>query len=93
MVARGRLARGIKLNYPESIVLISDFVPEGAREGRSVFELTSDAGKVLTRAGVMEGISEMIHEMQVEATFLALNSLRFTTQFVKEVVLRSIFLD
>lgn len=70
MVARGRLARGIKLNYPESIVLISDFVPEGAREGRSVFELTSDAGKVLTRAGVMEGISEMIHEMQVEATFL-----------------------
>ena len=70
MVARGRLTRGIKLNYPESIALITDFVLEGAREGKSVSELTSDAGKVLTRNQVMEGISEMIHEMQVEATFL-----------------------
>ena len=70
IVARGRLARGIKLNYPESIALITDFVLEGAREGKSVAELTSDASKVLARKQVMEGISEMIHEMQVEATFL-----------------------
>ena len=70
LIARWRLARGIKLNYPESIALISDFVLEGAREGRSVPQLTSEAGKVLSRDQVMEGISEMIHEMQVEATFL-----------------------
>ena len=69
MVARERLARGIKLNYPESIALITDFVLEGAREGRSVPQLTSEAAKVLTRDQVMEGISEMIYEMQVEATF------------------------
>jgi len=70
IVARGRLTRGIKLNYPESIAVITDFVLEGAREGKPVTELTSNAGKVLTRDQVMEGISEMIHEMQVEATFL-----------------------
>ena len=70
IVARGRLTRGIKLNYPESVALITDFVLEGARERKSVAELTSAAGKVLTRDQVMEGISEMIHEMQVEATFL-----------------------
>jgi len=70
MVARGRLARGIKLNYPESIALITDFVLEGAREGKSVPQLTSKAAKILTRDQVMEGISEMIYEMQVEATFL-----------------------
>ena len=70
IVARGRLTRGIKLNYPESIAIITDFVLEGAREGKSVAELASDAGKVLTRNQVMEGISEMIYEMQVEATFL-----------------------
>jgi len=70
MVARGRLARGIKLNYPESIALITDFVLEGAREGKSVPQLTSEAARVLTQDQVMEGISEMIHEMQVEATFL-----------------------
>jgi len=70
LVARGRLARGIKLNYPESIALITDFVLEGAREGRSVPQLTSEAARLLTRDQVMEGISEMIHEMQVEATFL-----------------------
>jgi urease subunit gamma len=69
MVACGRLARGLKLNYPESVALITDFVLEGAREGRSVAELMSGAGKVLTRDQVMEGISEMIDEMQVEATF------------------------
>jgi urease subunit gamma len=69
LVARGRLTRGIKLNYPESIALITDFVLEGARDGKSVAELMSGGGKVLTRNQVMEGIPEMLHEMQVEATF------------------------
>ena len=69
LVARGRLARGIKLSYPESIALITDFVLEGARDGKSVAELMSGGGKVLTRNQVMEGIPEMLHEMQVEATF------------------------
>jgi len=69
MVARGRRARGIKLNYPESIALITDFVLEGARDGKSVAELMSESGKILTRDEVMEGIAEMIAEMQVEATF------------------------
>src|SRR5262245_44402976 len=69
IVARGRLARGIRLNYPESIALITDFVMEGARDGKSVAELMSESGKILTRDQVMEGISEMIHEMQVEAAF------------------------
>ncbi len=69
MVARGRLERGVKLNYPESIALISDFVVEGARDGRSVAELMRDGAKVLTRSQVMEGIAEMIHDVQVEATF------------------------
>jgi urease subunit gamma len=69
LVARGRLARGIKLNYPESIALITDFVMEGARDGKSVAELMSTSSKVLTHDQVMEGISEMIHELQVEATF------------------------
>jgi urease subunit gamma len=68
-VARARLARGLKLNYPESVALITDFVLEGARDGRSVAELMSESSKILTRDQVMEGISEMIHEMQVEATF------------------------
>ncbi len=69
MVARGRLARGVKLNYPESVALITDFVMEGARDGKSVADLMSEGGKVLTREQVMEGIAEMIHEVQVEATF------------------------
>ena len=69
LVARARLARGIKLNYPESIALITDFVMEGARDGRTVAELMSEGGGILTRDQVMEGICEMIHEMQVEATF------------------------
>jgi urease subunit gamma len=69
MVARARLARGVKLNYPESIALICDFVMEGARDGRSVAELMSEGGKVLCREQVMEGIPEMVHDMQVEATF------------------------
>jgi urease subunit gamma len=69
LVARGRLARGVKLNYPESVALITDFVLEGARDGKSVAELMSESGKVLTRDQVMEGISELTHDMQVEATF------------------------
>jgi urease subunit gamma len=69
LVARGRLARGVRLNYPESVALITDVVMEGARDGKSVAELMSEGGKILTRDQVMEGIPEMIHEMQVEATF------------------------
>jgi urease subunit gamma len=69
LVARGRLARGVRLNYPESIALITDFVMEGARDGRSVADLMSAGGRILTRDQVMEGVSEMIKEMQVEATF------------------------
>jgi urease subunit gamma/beta len=68
-VARARLERGVKLNYPESIALITNFVLEGARDGRSVAELMSESAKILTRDQVMEGIPEMLHEMQVEATF------------------------
>lgn len=69
MVARRRLERGVKLNYPEAIALISDFVLEGARDGRSVADLMSAGAEVLTRVQVMEGIAEMIDEIQVEATF------------------------
>ena len=69
VVARGRLARGVKLNYPESVALITDFVLEAARDGKSVAELMSESGKVLSRDQVMEGIPEMVHQMQVEATF------------------------
>jgi len=68
-VARQRLTRGVKLNYPESVALITDLVLEGARDGKSVAELRSESCKLLSRAQVMEGISEMLHEMQVEATF------------------------
>ena len=68
-VARRRLERGVKLNHPEAIALISDFVVEGARDGRSVADLTEAGAGVLTRAQVMEGIAEMIHDVQVEATF------------------------
>jgi urease subunit gamma len=69
LVARGRLARGVKLNYPESVALITDFVMEGARDGKSVAELMSAGGKVVTRDQVMEGISEMIPQVEIEATF------------------------
>jgi urease subunit gamma len=69
LVARGRLARGVKLNYPESVALITDFVMEGARDGKSVAELMSAGGKVLSRDQVMEGIPEMIPEVEMEATF------------------------
>ena len=68
-VARRRLERGVKLNHPEAIALISDFVVEGARDGRSVAELMAAGAEVLTREQVMDGIPEMIHEVQVEATF------------------------
>lgn len=68
-VARKRMTRGVKLNYPEAIALISDFVVEGARDGRSVADLMSAGGEILTRDDVMEGIAEMIHDVQVEATF------------------------
>jgi urease subunit gamma len=68
-VARMRLARGVKLNYPEAIALISDFVVEGARDGRSVADLMRDGATVITCDQVMDGIAEMIHEVQVEATF------------------------
>jgi len=68
-VARERLRRGVELNYPESVALITDFVLEGARDGRSVAELMSEGGKLLTRDQVMEGIPELIREVQVEATF------------------------
>ena len=69
MVARRRLERGVKLNHPEAVALISDFVVEGARDGRSVAELMRDGATVLTREQVMEGIPEMIDHVQVEATF------------------------
>ena len=68
-VARRRLDRGVKLNHPEAVALISDFVVEGARDGRSVADLMEAGAHVITRAQVMEGIAEMIHDVQVEATF------------------------
>ena len=68
-VARRRLERGVKLNHPEAVALITDFVVEGARDGRSVAELMRDGATVLRRDQVMGGIAEMIHEIQVEATF------------------------
>jgi urease subunit gamma len=68
-VARRRLERGVKLNHPEAIALISDFVVEGARDGRTVAELMTAGGHVLRRDQVMEGVPEMIHDIQVEATF------------------------
>ena len=69
MVARRRLERGVKLNYPEAVALITDFVLEGARDGRSVAELMSAGAEVLCRDQVIAGVPEMIHEVQVEATF------------------------
>jgi urease subunit gamma len=69
MVARRRLERGVKLNHPEAVALISDFILEGARDGRTVAELMRDGAHVLTRSDVMDGIAEMIHDIQVEATF------------------------
>ncbi len=68
-VARKRLARGVKLNHPEAIALITDFVVEGARDGKSVADMMEAGGTVITRDQCMDGIAEMIHEVQVEATF------------------------
>ncbi|WP_428531127.1 urease subunit gamma [Rhodopila sp.] len=69
IVARRRLDRGVKLNHPEAVALITDFVVEAARDGRSVADLMQAGAKVLTREQVMPGIAEMIHDVQVEATF------------------------
>jgi urease subunit gamma len=69
MVARRRLERGVQLNHPEAIAIISDFIVEGARDGRTVAELMKAGAEVITRAQCMEGIPEMIHDIQVEATF------------------------
>lgn len=69
IVARRRLERGVKLNYPEAIALITDFVVEGARDGRTVANLMDAGAHVVTRDQVMDGIAEMIAEVQVEATF------------------------
>jgi len=69
MVARNRLLRGVKLNHPEAIALITDYVVEGARDGRSVADLMEAGASVITRDQCMEGVPEMIHDVQVEATF------------------------
>ena len=69
MVARRRLERGVKLNYPEAVALISEFVVEGARDGRSVADLMRDGATVIGREQVMPGIAEMLPDIQVEATF------------------------
>ncbi|PSM19516.1 urease subunit gamma [Nitratireductor sp. StC3] len=69
MVARRRLERGVKLNHPEAVALISDFLVEGARDGRPVAELMEAGAHVVTRDQVMEGVADMIHDVQVEATF------------------------
>ena len=68
-LALKRKARGLKLNYPETIALISSFVMEGARDGKSVAELMQAGASVLTREDVMQGVPEMIHDIQIEATF------------------------
>jgi urease subunit gamma len=69
VVARRRLDRGVKLNYPEAIALITDYVVEGARDGRTVADLMQAGAKVITRKQVMEGVADMISDVQVEATF------------------------
>jgi urease gamma subunit len=69
LVARRRLERGVKLNHPETIALIADFVVEGARDGRSVADLMEAAAHVVACTQVMDGVAEMIHDVQVEATF------------------------
>jgi urease subunit gamma len=69
MVARRRLERGVKLNHPEAVALISDFILEGARDGKTLAQLMEAGAHVLTRSQVMDGIPEMVHDIQVEATF------------------------
>ncbi|MBA8825151.1 urease subunit gamma [Saccharopolyspora lacisalsi] len=68
-LARSRLERGLRMNYPEAVALITDHVVEGAREGRDVSELMSSGRHVLTRDQVMDGVAEMVDDVQVEATF------------------------
>jgi urease gamma subunit len=69
IVARKRLERGVKLNHPEAIALITEFVVEGARDGKSVADLMEAAAHVVSKTQVMDGIADMIHDVQVEATF------------------------
>jgi urease subunit gamma len=69
VVARRRLERGVKLNHPEAVALISDFIMEGARDGKTVADLMQAGAQVISRAQVMDGIAEMIAEIQIEATF------------------------
>jgi len=69
MVARNRLERGVKLNHPEAIALITDYVVEGARDGKSVAQLMDEGAKVITAEQCIDGIADMIHDVQVEATF------------------------
>ena len=69
MVARRRLERGVKLNHPEAVALITDFIMEGARDGKTVAQLMEAGAHVVSRKQVMDGIAEMIHDIQVEATF------------------------
>jgi urease subunit gamma len=69
IIARKRMERGVKLNYPEAVALITDYVVEGARDGRSVADLMRDGAAVIRRDQVMDGVADMIHEIQVEATF------------------------
>ena len=68
-IARKRLNRGVKLNYPEAVALISDFIVEGARDGRKVSDLMSAGAKIIFKDQVMEGVDKMIKDVQVEATF------------------------
>ena len=70
MIAQRRRDKGLKLNHPESVAIITDYILEGAREGKSVADLMNEGAKVLTRDDVMEGVPEMIHIIQVEATFV-----------------------
>jgi urease gamma subunit len=69
LIARRRLERGVKLNHPEAVALITDVIVEGARDGRSVAELMTTGAQVLTRAQVMDGVAELVGDVQVEATF------------------------
>lgn len=70
MIAQRRKDKGLKLNHPESVAIITDYILEGAREDKSVADLMNEGAKVLTRDDVMEGVPEMIHMIQVEATFV-----------------------
>jgi len=70
MIAQRRKDKGLKLNHPESVAIITDYILEGAREGKSVADLMNEGAKVLTRDDVMEGVPEMIHMIQDEATFV-----------------------